>query len=817
MAAPPNSPSAPVPAYRLLFERNPLPMFIVDRRTRCFLAANQAAARAYGYSEDEFRGMTLFDIRPIEDRARLEAYLASVPAAVPSPEPTVWRHRRRNGEVFEVEVVSDAIDFDGQPARLVMVKDLTPLRRAEAELLASERRFRRIVETAREGIWSIDAEARTTFVNPALARMLGYAPAEMLNRPLFHFMDDEGRIDAERNFERRRAGLGEQHDFRFRHKEGHAVWATLSTSPIFNDDGTFGGALAMVTDITERKLAAAQAFARSELMTMVAGGAPLGDVMAALARHVESELAGARVCIMALDHGRLRLLAAPALPDFFREAADGLVVGPQVCTCGVVGYSGRRQITEEIASDPNWTLYRPLAAAADLVSVWSEPILGRAGALLGTFGIYRGRRHAPDTAEFALVAGAAQIAAIVIERKRADEALRESQKMESLGTLAGGIAHDFNNILGAILGNLSLLRQQPGIAPGADERLAQIDRSAQRARNLVQQILAFSRRQPQALRAQPLQPLVEESLALLRASLPASVRLDARLAIRPGEAPLHVRADATQIQQVLMNLCSNAWHALQEAAGRVEVGLEAVTLDAAAVQRLGHRLTPGAHAHLWVRDSGSGMDEATRARIFEPFFTTKPVGVGTGLGLAVVHGIVTEHGGAIAVDSAPECGSTFHLYFPAVDAADAAAEPTLSAPASAAATADRPRHILCIDDDEVMRLTEEGLLTSLGYLVTGCETGREAIEAVRAAPFAFDLVIADYNMPDLSGIDVARALARVRPALPVLISSGYITEEMRAQAAALGVRGLVRKENTVDELGPAVQQVLSVKETDRST
>ncbi|WP_284614861.1 PAS domain S-box protein [Aquabacterium humicola] len=797
---------AQIPAtYRLLFERNPLPMFITERGSRRFLAANQAAIRAYGYSEEEFLGMSIFDIRPPEDRERLAFYLQSTPAATASPAPTVWRHQRRNGEVFEVEIVSDAIDFEGQPARLIMARDLSALRRAEAELLASEQRYRRIVETAREGIWSVDAEGRTTFVNPALARMLGYTPAEMLNRSLFDFMDEATRAEAARHLERRRQGIGEQHDFRFVHKDGRDVWAALSTSPVFDDGGAYAGALAMVTDITERRLVAARAAARNELLTMVADGAPLAEVMAALARHVERELPAAKVSITALEQGRLRLLAAPSLPAFFREAADGLAVGPQVCTCGVVGHTGRRVVTADIATDPNWSAYRPLAVAAELGSVWSEPILGRGGALLGTFGIYRGRRHVPDQAETMLVASAAQMAAICIERQRADAALRESQKMESLGTLAGGIAHDFNNILGAILVNLSLLRQEGAGAGEGAERLAQIDRSAQRARNLVQQILAFSRRQPQALRAQALQPLVEESIALLRASLPAAVRLEARL----DDELLFVRADATQVQQVLMNLCSNAWHALPGSGGRIEIGVAPALLDDAAVLRLGHRLAPGPHAHLWVRDSGRGMDESTRARIFEPFFTTKPVGTGTGLGLAVVHGIVTEHGGAIAVESAPGSGSTFHLYLPAV-AAPATEEdrPEAAVAAPQRPVADRPRHILCIDDDEVMRLTEEGLLLSLGYLVTGCASGQDAIDAVRAAPQAFDLVVADYNMPDLSGLDVARELARIRPSLPVLISSGYITEQMRTQAATLGVRGLVRKENTVDELGPAVLRVL---------
>ena len=804
-----SSPSSPVRerSNRLLFERNPLPMWVTDIESRRFLAANQAAVRAYGYSEAEFRAMTLFDIRPAEDRERLQAYLASRPAAVASPAPTVWRHQRRNGEVFEVEIVSDAIEFEGRPARLVMARDVTPLRRAEAELLASERRYRRIVETASEGIWTVDAEGRTTFVNPALARMLGHDAAAMLNRPFGDFMAEDVRAEALRRFDQRRQGGSSRHDLRLLHRDGHPVWVSMAAGPIFDDGGAFAGAMAMVTDISARVQAAAHAAARTELMTMVATGAPLGTVLEALVRMLESELPGARCSVMGLRSGRLRVLAAPSLPGFFNQACDGLAPGLLAGSCGLAVLRGERVVAADVATHPAWSAYCALAVAAGVRSCWSEPLIGRAGALLGSLGIYRAAPHEPDAAEIAQVAGAAQVAAIVIERRLTDDALRESQKMESLGTLAGGIAHDFNNILGAILGNLDLMQRESALAPAATARLQQINLSAQRARTLVQQILAFGRRQPQALRDQPLQPLVEESLALLRASLPAGVQLRAVLA---GEA-LAVRADATQVQQVLMNLCSNAWHALPPEGGTIEVGFDAAPPAADRAGPPAALLRPDGAVHLWVRDSGSGMDEATRERIFEPFFTTKPVGHGTGLGLAVVHGIVSEHRGAIAVDTAPGRGSTFHVWLPRAQQPEQspaeAAMSRLPAPAGAAGAA--VRRILCVDDDDVMRLAEEGVLQALGYVVTGFAGAAEALDAVRTAPQAFDLVVADYNMPGLSGLELARELAALRPDLPVIISTGYITDQLRTQAAALGVRELVRKENTVEELGAAVGRVLT--------
>ena len=382
--------------------------------------------------------------------------------------------------------------------------------------------------------------------------------------------------------------------------------------------------------------------------------------------------------------------------------------------------------------------------------------------------------------------------------------LRDVQKMESIGTLAGGIAHDFNNILGAILGNVALACEDVGPNHPAMGSLEEIRKASVRARNLVQQILTFSRREPQELVTQALQPVIVETHKLLRATLPARVELEIVLA----DAPVRALVDATQLQQVLMNLCTNAWHALGEAAGRIVVGLDAVVLDRAATQRLG-AVPPGPYAHLWVGDSGIGMDAATRARIFEPFFTTKPVGHGTGLGLSVVHGIVSSHHGAISVDSELGHGSTFHLYLPLVEAEAPAAASAETAPPVPVATPGHGAHVLYIDDDETMVVMVERILERAGYRVTGFRNPQEAIAAVREQPGTFDLVVTDFNMPECSGLDVARELAAFQPQLPVLISSGYITEELRDEARLAGVRGLLEKQNIFEDISGLLARILS--------
>jgi PAS domain S-box-containing protein len=388
-----------------------------------------------------------------------------------------------------------------------------------------------------------------------------------------------------------------------------------------------------------------------------------------------------------------------------------------------------------------------------------------------------------------------------LERQALERQLREAQKIESIGTLAGGIAHDFNNILPAILGNVALAQQDLPADHPAVASLEQIHTAALRARTLVQQILTFSRRQPQALVVQPLQPVIEETLSLLRATLPAAVKLET--AITPQV--LLVEADATQLQQVVMNLCTNAWQALPEGRGRIEVGLALREAEAATAEGT---VPAGPRAHLWVADNGCGMAPEVLERIFDPFFTTKPVGQGTGLGLSVVHGIVRLLRGSVGVNSTPGQGSRFDVLLPlAVDSAPAAS--TADGPAAAVGGRGVGQRLLYVDDDEVMGLMVQRLLQREGYEVTGLSSPVQALALLRQDPAAFDLVISDFNMPEMSGTELAAQLRQLRPALPVMISSGYISEALREQAAVLGVRALLQKEQTLEALPGLVRQLLA--------
>jgi len=380
--------------------------------------------------------------------------------------------------------------------------------------------------------------------------------------------------------------------------------------------------------------------------------------------------------------------------------------------------------------------------------------------------------------------------------------LRESQKMEAIGTLAGGVAHDFNNLLAAILGNLALAREDVGPDHLAQESLQEISRAAIRARQLVQQILTFSRRQTQAMQLQPLTPLLLEALGLLRSLLPAGVRMDTRL----PEASLLVLADATQVQQVLINLCTNAWQALEGRPGDIFVALEARQVDAAQALQLGD-LPPGAYACLSVTDDGPGMSAETRRRLFEPFFTTKPPGAGTGLGLAVVHGIVKAHRGAIAVHSRPGAGTRFDIYLPLAGETGTLQPERAPAPEAPVSEASG-RHVVYIDDYEALVFLVGRLLRKQGFRVSTFESGEAALDWLRTHDEPVDLVVTDQNMPGLSGVDVARAIRRLRPGQRIAIVSGHVSDELLAEAAAAGVNEVLGKQDSMEALGAAIRQLL---------
>jgi len=401
------------------------------------------------------------------------------------------------------------------------------------------------------------------------------------------------------------------------------------------------------------------------------------------------------------------------------------------------------------------------------------------------------------------IGGLTMFTEVITDRVRAREErlslrnqLLQAQKIEALGTLAGGIAHDFNNLLAMIGTNAELGLAVTSNGEQARTSFDEIVKATTRAKDVVQQILLFSRRQDAERETISLQPVVEDAVKFLRATVPASVEF--RISVEPG-VPL-ASANASQVYQILMNLGTNAAHAMR-AGGFLSVDLDHRELTAPEATACGV-LHEGAYVCITVKDTGTGMSQETLDRIFEPFFTTKGL-EGTGLGLSVVHGIVKDHGGAVSVESELGRGSTFRVYLPA-----APAEPAERSQKDPGPVRGQGQHLLYIDDEPALGSAMMRVLTLLGYRCTFYADARTAIEAFRAAPDRFDAAISDMTMPLLSGADVVKALHAIRPDLPVALTSGRASHSTHPSAPAPDVKAWIPKPATIDELSRVLEFLL---------
>ncbi len=424
---------------------------------------------------------------------------------------------------------------------------------------------------------------------------------------------------------------------------------------------------------------------------------------------------------------------------------------------------------------------------------------------LGLLNIFSSREmlptaRLPEIMEIVAVKAAAEMERLrEEEERRALEAqLRQAQKMEAIGTLAGGIAHDFNNILAAILGYTELAKQKMIPESEPDHCLVQVLRATYRAKELVRQILAFSRKGEQEMKSMRIQCVVKEALKLLRASLPASIEIQQRIGVdcRP------ILADPTRIHQIILNLCTNASHAMEAKGGTLSVLLEDTALGEEEAQAQG--LAAGDYVLLVVSDTGHGMGKEVMDHIFEPYFTTKERGKGAGMGLAIVHGLVKASGGKISVASTIGQGTTFRILFPQVrDKAGEEAPQKISV-----SSGQGSERIFVIDDEQAIVAMEKIALERLGYQVQLFAGSEEALAAFRADPQGCDLVVTDQTMPHLSGMDLAKAFLAIRPDLPIILSTGYSSQASEEDAARIGIRRFIMKPVNIADLAAAIREIL---------
>lgn len=685
--------------------------------------------------------------------------------------------------------------------------------------------------------------------------------------------------------------------------------------------------LAMTAVLTERKRAEALLGDERMILEKIATKGPLSKALDALCLSTQKQSNGMLCSILLLDSDgvHLRHGAAPSLPATYRQAIDGIAIGPSVGSCGTAAYLGQQVIVSDIATDPLWADYRALAERHQLRACWSSPICSADGSILGTFALYYREPRSPGSDELRLIGRATHLAALAIERDRAEEALRrsedqlrlfvehspaavamldrhmrylvasrrwrtdyklgeqnltgrshyevfpeiremphwmeihrrclrgavercdedpfpradgrmdwvrweihpwrqrngeiggiimyteviterkrleeqlrQSQKMETVGRLAGGIAHAFNNILTAILLQCDTVKRDFHPDDLRVRDIEEIKMAGERAAALTRQLLAFSRRQvlqPQALN---LNAIVRKAEGPIRQLLGESIRLVTAL---PPELGL-VNADPEQLKQVLLNLAVNAQHAMSRG-GTLTIVTANADLGTPAV-RPNETIPPGSYVNLVVRDTGVGMDPETSAHLFEPFFTTKEVGQGTGMGLAMVHGIVKQTGGYVDVDSEPGRGTMFMIYLPRI--ADA---PQARPECGAQTTSPRGSEtILVVDDEPMVRRLIRRILETSSYTVLEAQQGDEAIRLLEQHPAPIHLLLTDMVMPGINGQELANRGLALHPSLKVLFMTGYLGEAVSRHENETVVPAILLKPFKPDDLTRKVREIL---------
>ena len=642
--------------------------------------------------------------------------------------------------------------------------NITERKRTEEALAASEERFRRIVETAAEGIMIQDAEGRITLANRRLAELLGYRLEELVGRLSFDFLHEDDVDRGRRSFQSRKTGDSATRDFRFRRREGTTVWFSIAGSTLRGDRGEFLGVLGMVTDITERKHAE----------------------MALREKEIHMRLALDAGCMGTWD---LDLVAGAMHWSDRHFTAFGLEPGcfkPDAARfLACVHPDDREAVARELErSRLEHRLY-----GAEYRVVWPDQSIHWIEA--------RGQYSYDAEGKAVRMRG---VVADVTDRKQTEEAMRHRQKLEGVGLLAGGIAHDFNNLLAGILGGASYALDLLPEAHPAIPMLKVVEQASERAALLTRQLLAYSGRGQFVLDKLDLGMLVRETCELIRASVPKSVAV-----VIHGTPDLPpIVGDPGQMQQLIMNLLINAGEAIGDGnhgVVTIRTGCEEVDAERIQAHFRPYDIPQGRYVVLEVADNGAGMDQATLSRIFDPFFTTKFTG--RGLGLAAAQGIVRGHHGALEVESTLGSGTTFRVLLPVADAAPAAPVEPVGDP--------QVRHgaVLLVDDEDMVRRTVASSLERDGFTVWQASSGVDAIRIFSERAPEIALVVLDMSMPGMGGAEVLRELRVWRPEFPVLVYSGFSEGEISREFRGLAISGVLQKPFSARELTRRVQQILA--------
>ncbi|MBW2303262.1 MAG: PAS domain S-box protein [Deltaproteobacteria bacterium] len=737
-----------------LFESSQMAIVMGGEKGR-ILRINKAFTRMFGYTPKEALGRRVKDlIIPEEYHEEAERHRRRVCDGEITEYEAI--RKRKDGSRLDVSIFMSPIYIRGeQTGAYILYQDITDRKRTERALQESEKKYRTLFNQIGDAVLIFDQDTMEILdCNQSAIDRYGYTREEWRTMKPYDLHPPEDLEEVKRNIQNT---TFMPHWYTHLTKDGKRIPVEIYSNVITLDQRRI--CISIIRDVSERKAVEDQLRRSEEKFRRLAENSPFG--LSIMNRRGEFEYFNRR----------------------FTE---------------ILGYT-----LADIPDKNTWfrKAYPDPAYRERVMAAWENDM---AGVKAGIPGERSFTVRCKDGKEKVILFRNVEMAdgkqymtyEDVTERKRLEIQLRQAQKMEAIGTLAGGIAHDFNNILSGVIGYAELALEEVERGTTLEKDIRRVLEAGTRAKDLVNQILAFSRQREQELRPMQIGPVIKEALKLLRASIPSTI--DIRQDIR-GD-PL-VMADPTQIHQILMNLCTNACHAMEEGGGVLEVGLKQVYLDRNFTSR--HpEIAPGSYMQLTVKDTGSGIPPEIMDRIFDPFFTTKGEAKGTGMGLSVVHGIVKAHGGTITAYSEHGRGSTFHVFLPVVDESGTIERGT-----------DQPlqtgtERILFVDDEEFQVDLGKQMLERLGYKVTVRTSSVEALKLFRSNPYDFDLVITDMTMPGMTGDVLARELIAERPDIPVILCTGFSTQITEEKALEMGIRAFVMKPIIMSEISHTIRRVL---------
>jgi len=760
--------------FELLFDTIDNLLFIVSTEG-LIVHTNSTTQKRLGYSAEEIHGRHVLEFHPPDQREKaqvnIEAMLAGTGDTCLVPLQTA------EGKLIPVETRINSGIWNDQPVLFSISRDISEQILSEQNLTESEQRFRQLTDNLPLPLFEIDRAGIVTYSNKKGSEVFGYSPEEFADSfSIFRFAIPEELPRVKKNMGVLAAGerFSNAHEYTVLRKDGTTFPTVLYSSAIIKH-GMFAGVRGISVDLTNLKKA------EEALQNMA-----IKERMVREFQTLIGNIPGAVYRINAEGKTTILSMVKELLADFTKEELETRL------------FEGMELIHPEdrhVVETSNRTIGQAAASATLTYRIispggalrWIEdrrtPAFSNSGEFAGIDGILIDITRRVKTQE---------------EKDALETRLRNTQRLETIGTLAGGIAHDFNNILTPMLGYAEMGLASIGEEDPLHDYFNEIIHAAERAKNLVGQVLTFSRAQESAPTAVHIPTIIDEALKLLRPSIPATTTIQKEI----DASARNILADPSQIHQIIVNLAANAFQAMEESGGTLSIKLHEMVPDQQLRQLL-PSLREATYIHLSIADTGAGMDQATLERIFEPFFTTKSVNKGTGLGLSVVHGIITSYKGEITVESSLGTGTAFHVYFPVI-------EDKLAAIPEESAIVRGNGNILFVDDEQATVTMMKTLIPQLGFSIESFSSPLNALERYRANPDTIDLLITDLTMPGMTGIELAAKTHEINPQLPVILITGYGKDiELTTPINRYGISRFLKKPVRRSELVTSINEVIS--------